>query len=251
MRHRTAAAIAVAALATGCGVTPDKVQGAAAPLGAGATENALPSSTSPAGTPGGSPARAATSPATSPAAVPAGIPLEAMLRGPDWPSGRVRSGTTGVAALGQTEPSACEEHTAYPSDSYRQAARTVTIASDVPESGDVTEAVLRYAPGRATQAMAEMRRVLGACPGYDTGPGTRRYRTDAQGFAGDDSLLVYRTDRQTGSARDFAVYISVVRLGDALVSTTSSVGEAVADLPTAIRLAGRGVQRASCLSRTC
>lgn len=175
-----------------------------------------------------------------------------MLRAVDWPKGRVRATTTGVGKLEQTEPSACQARTAYPGDRHRQAARTISIGSDEPESGGVHQIVVRYAPGRGVQAMAEMRRVLAACRGYRSAPDwTRRYALEAQRFAGDDALLVRIADRQDGTTRDWADYVSVVRLGDALVTTVSTGGEGVADLATARRLAAVGARRAACLRSTC
>jgi len=49
-----------------------------------------------------------------------------MLQLPDVrPWSRLAISATGVSAVEQTEPSACEEHTAFPSDRHRVAVRTV------------------------------------------------------------------------------------------------------------------------------
>lgn len=218
---------------------------AAAPSTSPATRRAAPAR----------PAPAATALATPPAAGSA-VPAAVMLRPAAWPGGRVRESGTGVAALEQTVPSACQPRTAYPSDRHRIAARTVLIASDEPESGGLDQTVVRYAPGRAVQAMAEVRRVLAACTSYRTSLDrattfTVRHRLVAQRFTGDDSVLVLKADRQDGTTRDWSDYITVVRVGDALVTTTSTLGEGVADPDLARRLAVTGAQQAACLRTSC
>lgn len=185
-------------------------------------------------------------------AVPDGV----MLTAADWPAGKVlRAAGTLPTGLQPTEPAACQARTAYPSDRHRLAARTVSIASPEPESGGLLQIVVRYGPGRAAQAMAEMRRVLAACHRYrpdDVEPvWTRSYRLEAERFAGDDALLVRRADRADGTSRDWGYAISVVRVGDALVTTISEVGEGVADPAVAHRLAEVGARRAACLRTTC
>lgn len=185
----------------------------------------------------------------------ADIPASVMLQPADWPDGRVRAERTGVAALPLTEPSACQPHTAFPSDRHRYGARTRTIFSDVPESGGVDEVAVRYSAGRAAQAMAEMRRVLAACHSYPSPdahfPGaTVSYRLERERFAGDDALLVLRSFRPT-TGRVETEYITVVRLGDALLTTTSNSGEATANLGLALRLATAGARRAACLRSSC
>jgi hypothetical protein len=178
-----------------------------------------------------------------------------MLLPTDWPGGRLRVSTTGVTTLTQTEPSACQARTAYPSDRYRVGARTVGITSDQPESGGVDEVIVRYAPGRAGPALAEMRRVLSACHSYRPAPGvvptaTRSYRLEGERFAGDDALLVRLTDR-TDTGREYGDYITVVRIGNALITTTSELGEGTVDRGLALRLADVGARRGVCLRSTC
>jgi hypothetical protein len=226
-----------------------------APVRAPAPTSTTPARTAPARTvPTGAAPRstAPAPPAVRPA--PVAIPAAVMLRGSDWPGGTVRTGTTDLAALPQTEPSACQARTAFPSDRLRRAARTENIDSGQPESGGVFEQVVRYAPGGATQALAEMRRVLAACHSYRPVPevvpgGTRIYSLESERFAGDDALLVRRADQATG--RQWADYWSIVRLGDALVVTDSELGEGVADARVALRLATVGAARAACLRSTC
>ena len=184
----------------------------------------------------------------------ADIPASAMLQAADWPGGRIRTEQTELSALPQTEPSACQPRTAYPSDRYRYGARTRTISSDVPESGGVEEVAVRYSTGRAAQAMAEMRRVLAACHSYRDadfpGGAAVSYRLERQGFAGDDSLLVLRSHQPT-TGRAATEYISVVRIGDALLTTSSNGGEATASLGLALRLATAGARRGACLRSSC
>lgn len=187
---------------------------------------------------------------------PVDIPANTTLRPSDWPGGIRRESTTGVAALARTEPSACQDATAYPSDRHRLAGRTISISSDAPESGGVHQQIVRYAPGRATQAMAEMRRVLAACHSYRTGQvspsATRTYRLEAERFAGDDALLARQSDRIDGfGTREFSDYFTMVRLGDAIVTTTSELGEGTADRAVALRLATAGADRAACLRDRC
>jgi hypothetical protein len=43
----------------------------------------------------------------------------------------------------------------------------------------------------------------------------------------------------------------VVRVGDALITTSSELGEGVPDRPLALRLAEVGTRRAACLRATC
>lgn len=261
-RRTAACAVLLAAAAAGCtgrGDTGPTTTGQGLP----AFESAA---TPPAGagsTPAGTPTRTASTPAppagtvSAPVAATArSVPAGVMLRPAAWPGGRVRDSGTGVAALEQTVPSACQPKTAYPSDRHRIAARTVLIASDEPESGGVDQTVVRYAPGRAVQAMAEVRRVLAACTSYRTSLDrattfTVRHRLVAQRFTGDDSVLVLKADRQDGTTRDWSDYITVVRIGDALVTTTSTLGEGVADPDLARRLAGTGAQQAACLRDSC
>jgi hypothetical protein len=177
-----------------------------------------------------------------------------MLQAADWPGGRVRTEHTELSTLPQTEPSACRRRTAYPSDRYRYGARTRTISSDVPESGGVEEVAVRYSTGRTAQAMAEMRRVLAACHSYRDadfpGGAAVSYRLERQGFAGDDSLLVLRSHQPT-AGRAATEYISVVRIGDALLTTSSNGGEATASLGLALRLATAGARRGACLRSSC
>lgn len=251
--------------ARGAGLTA--VEDTAAPTGTAPTGTAPggtgPGGTGSGGTAGGAPGAAEDAvpagdvvpPATRPAAAVA-VPAGVMLRPGAWPGGVVRESETRLAGLAQTEPSACQAATAYPSDRHRLAARTVLIASDEPESGDVHQTVVRYAPGRADQAVAEMRRVLAACRSYrsELDPTTRvtvRYELQGQRFAGDDALLVRRADRQEGTTRDWADYVTVVRLGDSLVTTVSTLGEGVADPGLARRLAVTGARQAACLRSSC
>ena len=184
----------------------------------------------------------------------ADIPASVMLQPGDWPDGRVRAEQTGVAALPQPEPSACQPHTAFPSDRHRYGARTRHISSDQPESGGVEEVAVRYSTGRAAQAMAEMRRVLAACHSYRDadfpGGAAVSYRLERQGFAGDDSLLVLRSHQPT-TGRAATEYISVVRIRDALLTTSSNGGEATASLGLALRLATAGARRGACLRSSC
>ncbi len=187
---------------------------------------------------------------------PVSVPATTTLRPSDWPGGIRRGGATGVAALARTEPSACQDDTAYPSDRHRLAGRTISIASDAPESGGLHQEIVRYAPGRAAQAMTEMRRVLAACHSYRTGqvspPATRTYRLEAQRFAGDDALLVRLSDRIDGAGpRAWSDYLTMVRTGDAIVTTTSELGEGTVDRAVALRLATLGAARAACLRDRC
>jgi len=188
-----------------------------------------------------------------PASAGAGIPASAMLPASDWPGGRVRAEHTSLSALPQTEPSACQEHTAFPSDRHRHGARTRSISSGVPESGGVDEVAVRYSAGRAAQAMAEMRRVLATCHSYPDPqwPGaTVSYRLAREAVAGDDSLLVLRSVKPP-TGRVETEYLSVVRLGDVLLTTTSETGEATANLSVALRLATTGARRGACLRSSC
>ena len=183
----------------------------------------------------------------------ADIPASAMLRTSDWPGGRIRTEHVSPSALPQTEPSACQEHTAFPSDRHRYGARTRSISSDVPESGGVDEVAVRYSAGRAAQAMAEMRRVLATCHSYPDPqwPGaTVSYRLAREAVAGDDSLLVLRSVTPP-TGRVETEYLSVVRLGDVLLTTTSETGEATANLSVALRLATTGARRGACLRSSC
>lgn len=187
---------------------------------------------------------------------PVDIPANTTLRPSDWPGGIRRESTTGVAALARTEPSACQDATSYPSDRHRLAGRTISIFSDAPESGGLHQEIVRYAPGRATQALAEMRRVLVACHSYRTGqvspPALRAHRLEAERFAGDDALLVRRSDRIDGAGtREWSDYFTMVRLGDAIITTTSERGEGTADRTVALRLARVGAARAACLRDRC
>lgn len=252
MRRRILAAVAaVAAIAvlSGCGGDPDAVAGTAAPV------QADPATTTPAATPPTPSAGAGGPGATTPSepALPATIPDDAVLQAGDWPGGRVTGGSDGVPSLEQTEPSACQKATAFPSDRYRQAARTVMISSAEPESGGVSQSVVRYAEGRGAEAMAEMRRVLSTCgAGYETELDMKRtYELAGQKFVGDDALLIRRVDRPAGGDREYDPYITVVRLQDVLITTTSEVGEGVGDKALALKLADVGTRRAGCLWKTC
>ena len=275
MRHatvRSAVIAATLALAVACtadhGMTIGPPHSTAPSAGGAGTSGTGSTGTEPAGTdpagtdPAGTNAagtEAAGTGATAtrrPASIGLGadIPASVMLQPADWPDGRVRGERTGVAALPQTEPSACQPHTAFPSDRHRYGARTRHISSDQPESGGVEEVAVRYSTGRAAQAMAEMRRVLAACHSYRDadfpGGAAVSYRLERQGFAGDDSLLVLRSHQPT-TGRAATEYISVVRIGDALLTTSSNGGEATASLGLALRLATAGARRGTCLRSSC
>jgi hypothetical protein len=250
----TAAALAtLALLLAGCADDGRTAIGPPVAVGTG-TPAPGPSTTAPVREPAGA-ASSTPPPAGAARRAYTDIPASVMLRGTDWPGGRVRPGTTSVAALPQTEPSSCQARTAFPSDRLRRATRTETIGSGEHESGGVSEQVIRYAPGGAAQALAEMRRVLKACHAYQPVPevvpgGVRIYSLESERFAGDDALLVRRADKET-SGRQWADYWSIVRLGDALVVTDSELGEGMADSQVALRLATVGADRAACLRSTC
>lgn len=244
---------AALALLGGCTSGPEGLPGTAAPVvgpssSTGGTGLPTPSEAAGSGTGGGSGAASEVGPVA--------VSTRVMLRARDWPGGKVlREAGTGPEALQQTEPAACQDRTAFPSDRYRVAARMVSIGSDAPESGGLGEVVVRYAPGKATQAMTEMRRVLAACHRYrptGTGPGwTRSYRLEAERFTGADALLVRRSDRLDGTTRNYSSAISVVQVGDALITTTTELGEGTVDPALARRLAAVGADRAACMRTTC
>ena len=268
MRHavaRSAVLAATVALAVACtgeaGVTigPPPSTGpstgpstadAASPSGAAgtaATEEAAETGTGGKGAPATSTQR--------PASVGPGadIPASVMLEPTDFPAGRVVRDQTDVLALPPTEPAACQPRTAFPSDRYRYGARTREIDSDQPESGFVFETAVRYSAGRAGQAMTEMRRVLAACHSYPEpeAPSTIvSYRLERERFAGDDALLVLRSVRSPTS-QPGSQYITVVRLGDVLLTTTSTGSEATASLGLALKLADVGARRGACLRSSC
>jgi hypothetical protein len=252
----------VALAAAGCSGGPEERDGPAQPVvaagpsrtAAATTTSAAPAATTePAGTPTGTPTG---TPVGTPARV--AVPATVLLRGADWPGGKVTgTGPVGPGSYEQTEPAACQQDTAFPSDRHRLAGRAVSIASAEPESGGLHQVVVRYAPGRAAQLMAEARRVLAACtagyrPAGTDEAWTRRYRLEAQGVAGDDSLLVRQVDtldQQPG--REWATLVSIVRVGDAVLTTSSEVGEGAVDLALARTLATTGARRAACLRTTC
>lgn len=257
---------AALALLGGCTSGPEGLPGTAAPVvgpssSTGGTGLPTPSEAAGSGapTPGsGTPSDAGTGGGSGAASEvgPVAVSTRVMLRARDWPGGKVlREAGTGPEALQQTEPAACQDRTAFPSDRYRVAARMVSIGSDAPESGGLGEVVVRYAPGKATQAMTEMRRVLAACHRYrptGTGPGwTRSYRLEAERFTGADALLVRRSDRLDGTTRNYSSAISVVQVGDALITTTTELGEGTVDPALARRLAAVGADRAACMRTTC
>ena len=264
----TAAAFAVLALIAGC--TSDTTADGPPGRDPGALASAMSTAeTAPSGTAPGAGATRTADPTgttdetgttdktgTTDSVRPVGIPANTTLRPSDWPGGIRREGATGVTALAQTEPSACQDTTAYPSDRHRLAGRTIGISSDEPESGGMHEQIVRYAPGRAVQALAEMRRALAACHSYRTGQvsprAVRTYRLEAQRFAGDDALLVRRSDRVDGAGpREWSDYITIVRIGDAVVTTISEQGEGTADRAIALRLATVAAARAACLRDRC
>lgn len=184
------------------------------------------------------------------------MPAAVLLRPGDvGPTARVTTSTQGLATLPWTEPNACTDRTAFPSDRHRLAARTAGLAAPEPESGGVTEAVVRYAPGWGPTFLAEARRVLAACHGYTAGPPggrvDRRYVLERAAVAGDDGLLVRVEDRQGGSTRAWTRFVTVVRVGDAVLTTSSEGGEGTADRDVALRLARVGADRAGCLRATC
>jgi hypothetical protein len=74
---------------------------------------------------------------------------------------------------------------------------------------------------------------------------------EGERFAGDDALLVRQVDRQAGEDREWTRYFTVVRVGDALLTTSSELGEGTADEAVARRLAAVGARRAACLRTTC
>jgi len=261
--------VAAATLLAGCSSSRN------ATAGRGAAGPAVESPTAGTGTP-----RADTSPSdpgrSSPASHPAeparsssgavggqgsssvAIPAPAMLQLPDVrPWNRLAISATGVSAVKQTEPSACEEHTAFPSDRHRVAVRTVGYDMPEPESGGVWEAVVRYEPGWAREAMAEARRVLAACPRYlrsFSAQDREEVRYVLEGTlpgTGDEAMLIRRETQRVGDTRVFSLYLSVARVGDAVLTTSHEVGEGVADRDLAIALAGAGARRAACLRASC
>ena len=100
-----------------------------------------------------------------------------------------------------------------------------------------------------------MRRVLAACRSYRNADSTGRRGRElpagsGSGSPADDSLRVLRSHRPA-TGRAATEYISVVRIGDALLTTSSNGGEATASLGLALRLATAGARRAACLRSSC
>lgn len=88
----------------------------------------------------------------------------------------------------------------------------------------VYQVVERYRPGEAAAYFAMFREGAEHCAGGDVIPGVE-YAVVDDGFTGDESLLVRETATSADGTETVEDYVSVVRLGDAVVTLQSNYSE--------------------------
>lgn len=107
----------------------------------------------------------------------------------------------------------CGNPVAVPSLADQRSAESVTFV-DGPRR--ITQTLERYAPGRASVNLADVRATVAACP-------SPRLGIVAQGFAGDESLLVSVTEPAVDGERREVRYVGVTRVQDQ-VATVAPIG---------------------------
>lgn len=107
----------------------------------------------------------------------------------------------------------------YPAQRHRSAVRAAAFTQG---HGRGVHVLLElYAEGWAGQALTDIRRVLEACPRYDTGVVLSSHSVAVDGFTGDESLLVRSDHVEAGKpAREW--WTAVVRRGDLVATITGT-----------------------------
>jgi len=109
--------------------------------------------------------------------------------------------------------------TDYPAQRHRASARAAAFTQG---HGRAVRLVLeQYADGWADQAMTDVRRVIAACPRYNDGEVLASHTVEAEGFAGDDSLMV-RSDHVKGTEPPQEWWTAVVRRGETVATVTGT-----------------------------
>jgi len=107
----------------------------------------------------------------------------------------------------------------YPAQRHRAAVRAAAFSQG--HGRGVLLLVERYADGWADQAMADIRRVLEACPRYQAADVLSSHTIEAEAFAGDDSLLV-RSDHIRADEQPQQWWTAVVRQGELVATITGT-----------------------------
>jgi hypothetical protein len=107
----------------------------------------------------------------------------------------------------------------YPAQRHREAHRAAAFSQG--HGRGVLLLVERYADGWADQAMADIRRVLQACPRYQSDDVLSSHTVEAEAFAGDDSLLV-RSDHIRADQQPRQWWTAVVRHGELVATVTGT-----------------------------
>jgi hypothetical protein len=184
-----------------------------------ATEPAFPT-----GSPVEAPPGCSTEYFVFPAAPHAGdaLPVAVMLTGKDWggPCWLVSRDTPGYTLYEPSRdawalPDPCADQAPYPADEHRVAGRSRSIHGGI-ELG-AFESITRYAPGQAQAFLQQVRDRVAACASFpDPDVGLMYSQIAAQGFAGDESVVVYTGTASTPT--DYiASYVAVVRVGDYVI----------------------------------
>ncbi|NUT38030.1 MAG: hypothetical protein HOV79_33700 [Hamadaea sp.] len=107
----------------------------------------------------------------------------------------------------------------YPAQRHRSAARAAAFTQG---HGRGVHVLLEgYADGWARQALTDIRRVLQACPRYDTGTVLTSHQVAVDGFTGDESLLV-RSDHVAAGQPPREWWTAVIRHGDLVATVTGT-----------------------------
>ncbi|NUT23224.1 MAG: hypothetical protein HOV77_28990 [Hamadaea sp.] len=107
----------------------------------------------------------------------------------------------------------------YPAQRHRVAARAAAFTQG---HGREVRLILEvYADSWAEQALADVRRVIAVCPRYDDGTVLASHTVEAEGFAGDDSLMV-RSDHVQGTESARQWWTAVVRRGATVATVTGT-----------------------------
>jgi hypothetical protein len=109
--------------------------------------------------------------------------------------------------------------TDYPAQHHRAAARAAAFTQG--HGHEVRLMLESYADGWADQAVTDVRRVIAACPRYNDGAVLSSQTIEAEGFAGDDSLMV-RSDHVEGANPAQQWWTAVVRLGGTVATVTGT-----------------------------
>ncbi|MCP2325453.1 hypothetical protein HDA40_003960 [Hamadaea flava] len=107
----------------------------------------------------------------------------------------------------------------YPAQRHRAAARAAAFSQG--HGREVRLILEGYADSWADQAMTDVRKVIAACPRYDDGEVLASHTIEAEGFAGDDSLMV-RSDHVKGAEPAKEWWTAVVRRGSTVATVTGT-----------------------------